>query len=125
MIKSFALACAFFLVSTQAFAINCHGTEPFWGAEITSDQVVYESPDLTEPMTYSITSVGAAAGYVSDFIQIYQNNNGPVAIVKNQTCSDGMSDFDYPKEVIIFTGTATLYGCCGVGTPAVELPDAN
>ncbi len=107
------LACL--TVSSQAFAISCHGTEPFWGAEVSKQQVVVEMPGDQGPQTIPVNAIGAAAGFTSDYVQVYKNDNGPAAVVIGNKCTDGMSDFTFPQEVIIFTGTTTLYGCCGEG----------
>ncbi len=107
------LACL--TVSSQAFAISCHGTEPFWGAEVSGQKVVVEMPGDQDAQAIPVNSVGDAAGFTSDYVQVYKNDNGPAAVVIGNKCTDGMSDFTYPQEVIIFTGTATLYGCCGKG----------
>lgn len=102
-------------VSSQAFAISCHGTEPFWGAEITDKEVVLDYPGDEKVPELLVDEVGAAAGYVSDYIKVYKNQGNPVAVVLGNKCSDGMSDFTYPQEVMIFNGSTTLYGCCGEG----------
>lgn len=102
-------------ISEDTSALNCHGTEPFWGATLTEENVALEGPGFETPVSLPVTSVTGAAGYLADFLKVYSNQNGPVAIVTSNKCSDGMSDFTYPREVILFSGSATLYGCCGEG----------
>ena len=106
---------ASFLFSLNAAAIDCHGTEPFWGAEISDQKVVLEGPGYEPSLTLPVNSVSGAAGFTADFLKVYSNDNGQVAVVTSNKCSDSMSDFIFPNEVIIFTGSTTLYGCCGEG----------
>lgn len=101
----------------QAETINCHGTEPFWGAIITSDKLSLEGVTDEENVSIDITGVSAAAGYSTDFVKAFSNMNGPVATVISKTCDDSMSDFDYPQQVVIYLGSKVLYGCCGKGVP--------
>lgn len=103
-------------IASQSFALDCAGTEPFWGATLSSDKIEVTDVVMEESITVMpVTEISGAHGYTSEFLQVYSNQNGPVAIVTSNSCNDGMSDFTYPKEVIIFTGTGTLYGCCGEG----------
>ena len=103
------------LFSGQAMALSCHGTEPFWGAEISPEKVIFIDPILESEKTIDLVSKEAPAGFSDSFMQIYTNANGPVAVVTSNKCSDGMSDFVYPNELILFTDNGTLYGCCGEG----------
>ena len=106
--------------STNAFAMSCAGTEPFWGAEISSDKIVLEGPGYETPLALPVTSVSGAWGFTADFLKVYSNDNGQVAVMTSNKCSDSMSDFEFPNEIIIFTGTGTLYGCCGKGVAVGE-----
>lgn len=103
------------LFSANAFALECGGTEPFWGATVSKSSVDIRSLGEPENQSIAVTSVEAASGYTSEFLQIYKNDNGPVAVVTSNKCNDSMSDYIYPKEIIIFTGSETFYGCCGDG----------
>lgn len=113
--KSIFLSILVSLFSLNALALNCHGTEPFWSADLSTDKIVFDNFGDVE--TFPVSEIDSAFGYTASFLQIYKNNRGPVAIVTTNKCSDGMSDFEYPNEIILFTGTGTFYGCCGVGVP--------
>ena len=102
-----------FLFSANALAMNCRGTEPGWIAKISDGEIVLEGQGYPAPKTLSVNSVSSAEGSSVDLLAIYSNNNGPVAAMKTIECNDGMSDDNFPKEIIIFTGTAVLHGCCG------------
>ena len=112
--KSILLVLIASLFSVNALALNCHGTEPFWGATVSTDKVEFVDFD-EQVQTTPITEVKAAAGFTSSFMQIYVNARGPVAIVTSNSCSDSMSNFTFPKEIILFTEMGVRYGCCGEG----------
>lgn len=103
------------LYSGQSFALECHGTEPFWDATVVSHKVEVSGPNFHERLP--VDGLSTASGMTSDFLKVYTKNNIPVAIVTSNTCDDGMSDFEYPNAVIIFTSSSVLYGCCGKGVP--------
>jgi uncharacterized membrane protein len=102
--------------ANSAFAVSCHGTEPFWQAELNADSVVF-TPAGSAPESQKVDEVTSAVGIAWAFMQVYQNSDGPVAVVKTQECNNGMSDETFPQEVILFKNGDTYYGCCGVGTP--------
>ena len=128
--KKIILANLLILIAFSNFAIsetktdtkevlNCGGTEPFWDIAITDEKIVFGMGFPTEEGTSEmISKVSTAHGMPNtpdSFLRVYSNFRGPVATVISQKCNDGMSDFIYPKEVILYTPFGTLYGCCGKG----------
>lgn len=106
------LAVAFF--SQNSFALDCHGTEPFWAANLTQEQVKLVDPVVQKETLLPVTRISRAAGYTEEFLSVYSNGSTPVATVrKTDSCNNGMSEETYPQEVILFNGEETLYGCCG------------
>lgn len=113
MLKGF-LSLVFCLSTFSAFAqVHCFGTEPFWNATL-SDQEVEVNMMGGDSYTQKIAGVSGALGFQASFMQVYSNLRGPVAVVKQAECNDGMSDRTYSHEVTIFTDLDTLYGCCRV-----------
>ncbi len=110
----------FALLTSNAQALNCSGTEPFWGATVSDDKIVLEGPGYETPYSIAVTGVTSAIGISADFLKVYSNDNGQVAVVTGNKCTDGMSDFEFPNEIILFTGSGTLYGCCGEGVATGE-----
>ncbi|MAF79242.1 MAG: hypothetical protein CME60_13860 [Halobacteriovoraceae bacterium] len=102
------------MFSLNTMALSCHGTEPFWGAEITKDLVSLDfiGEGIKE---IPITEVHEAAGFVSGFVTTFSSGGKPVAVTTSNKCNNSMSDHIFPKEVIIFLGETVLYGCCGEG----------
>ena len=111
---------AFPLMSQSALALNCFGTEPFWGAEISEHKLTLREMGEEATISIPLTSTSGVAGYTEDFVRIYANMNGPVAVVTSTPCNDGMSDYIYPQQIVLFTGAYNLYGCCGQGVPEGE-----
>ncbi len=115
-----ALLVAFPLLSQPALALNCFGTEPFWRAEISTQKLVLQKMSEEVAISIPLTSRSGVAGYTQDFVQVHSNMNGPVAVVTSTPCNDGMSDYTYPQQIILFTGADNLYGCCGRGVPDTQ-----
>ncbi|MBL6991407.1 MAG: hypothetical protein ISR65_16610 [Bacteriovoracaceae bacterium] len=111
MKKIFASVLLSIVFCGQLHALDCFGTEPFWGAKVSDSSVELNMMD-NKISTFPILKTLAAAGMTSKFLKVYSDNRGPVATVISQKCNDGMSDIVHPKEVVIYTPTAVLYGCC-------------
>lgn len=121
MFKSILTLTTLALFNAQALALDCRGTEPFWAATLTNSALTLEFPgEKVAPLP--ITSTKGASGMSEDFLKVYKDERGPVAVLQSQECSDGMSDHIFPQEVILFTGSQTLYGCCGQPT---NIPDSH
>lgn len=85
------------------------GTEPFWGVEITPENLAYSGVDVTEvraanpgPTIQGTTAVYAAAG---------ADGTALVVTLIATECSDGMSDRVYPLTARVEVGQQTLNGC--------------
>ena len=115
--KLFSILASIFLLSGNALAVSCHGTEPFWGAEVTKDKIVLNMVgfEADAPKTLAVSSVSGAAGYTASFLKVYSNQGKKVAVMTSNKCDNGMSDHIFPNQIIIFNGAETLYGCCGEG----------
>lgn len=114
--KKILLGSMLLAFSAHSFAIGCHGTEPFWTVEISEEKMNLATV-TTEDSTI-VTNVTAPAGMPNTndgYVRIFSNSRGPVATLISNKCNDGMSPFIYPKSIIIFTPTGSLYGCCGEG----------
>jgi uncharacterized membrane protein len=113
-----ALSTSVALASASAQEVtSCGGTEPFWDLDIGPKQIqLRELGDRT--MTMASRPAGTARGYTADFLALYQGKvieeEGRYmnVMIKRASCSDGMSDIDYPFEVLVLSGTELLRGCC-------------
>ena len=105
-----------FSFNSASAALSCFGTEPFWSAKVSDEAVILKLWD--DKQTLIVSDVSAPAGMPNieiGHIRILSDKRGPLAVLTANSCSDGMSDEDYPKEIILFSGSTTLYGCCRAG----------
>jgi uncharacterized membrane protein len=98
-----------------AWEFWCHGTEPFWGIQISEAEggIFFKNmADETgtqyawdEPQTDGATS------------WVYETNDAPGSknhlkiAIKKENCSDGMSDIEYEYSATVTRGKETLRGC--------------
>jgi heat shock protein HslJ len=85
------------------------GTEPFWALELTGREMVFTEANapgvrIAEPQPRPIH------GFAGD---IYQGSRIHLNIVRNQRCSDGMSDRVYPDRVQVDVDGRRFEGCGG------------
>ncbi|MBC5796082.1 hypothetical protein H5968_13235 [Sphaerospermopsis sp. LEGE 00249] len=108
------------LVSDQSIAQSskieefvARGTEPFWSVTVGRRGIIYSSPgnrDQTFPYTAPLT----AQGRPNDLVRVYRfrgRENNMLILRKVNSCSDGMSDKNYPYSAILMLGNRVLEGC--------------
>lgn len=105
-----------------ALPLRCAGTEPFWGLALTPGQpaLVLETPDRGAER---LTRRGDAtiAGLRPRTLGLaLEGRRGPAfAVIRAESCSDGMSERTYGLSILLFTpvaeGLAGLRGCCRIG----------
>jgi uncharacterized membrane protein len=103
-------------VKPAANKLVCTGTEPFWSVEITDTNLyvnMLDGPQYSVPVTFRQTSannktiavIGGAAG----------TNNTQTFMQKVSSCSDGMSDTNYPYSITaVLNNSKVVSGCCKV-----------
>ena len=104
---------------TTGFALRCTGTEPFWSLEIKEEHGVFETPE-GDRSSWKASGWRLAAGQRPGHrfaIQLGTENAqavGWMAVWRpQQFCTDGMSDLQFPYEVMVTTPTGRdLAGCC-------------
>jgi uncharacterized membrane protein len=84
------------------------GTEPFWNLLIDEHNLTFIQPDAQPVTQPTPTPINGFAG------PLYQTPRIDVNIVKNQRCSDGMSDRDYPDKVQVTVDGRRFDGCGGL-----------
>lgn len=84
------------------------GTEPFWNARIAGATLTYTTPEdqkgKTIPIERRDTGIGAVFSGTLDGAPL-------VLTVTKRTCSDGMSDRDYPFSTVLTIGSQRRVGC--------------
>ncbi|MGH6658585.1 MAG: COG3650 family protein [Sphingomicrobium sp.] len=84
------------------------GTEPFWNVLIDPVNITFIEPDAAPINQRTPTPINGFAG------PIYQTPRINVNIVRNQQCSDGMSDRVYPDRVQVTVDGRQFSGCGGL-----------
>lgn len=113
--KKLIFTLLFAATANSAFAgtiWKCGGTEPFWGATILENKVVFADPELENPSISSIVSRRSAAGVGPDYVFVVKTKSLSATVVSG-SCTDGMSDTEYSHHIVIDRGhQSVLYGCC-------------
>ena len=97
-------------------SFECSGTEPFWSLAIRSDKLALS--EMSGPGYAGPAGNRTMAAGRTDRLSIrgFSDGQNLTAVIARQTCSDGMSDIDYPftADVLISTpeGHRHLAGCC-------------
>jgi len=84
------------------------GTEPFWNLLIDERNLTFIQPEGAPILQPTPPVINGFAG------PIYQTRRIGVNIVKNQQCSDGMSDRVYPDKVQVTVDGRQFNGCGGL-----------
>ncbi|MCB1462188.1 MAG: SH3 domain-containing protein [Nitratireductor sp.] len=96
----------------------CGGTEPFWDAKFGGGELKLTSMadgNLTLPLTSAIPAVGRRHRFA--LIATQANARMTAMLGRYESCSDGMSDFDYGWRIdlLVEDGAKPAYayeGCC-------------
>jgi uncharacterized membrane protein len=95
---------------------SCSGTEPFWDLTIRNGELKFKYDDLV--MELNSVKAGKAIGAPESLIALYQGKVVGkdrflnVIIMRDDQCSDGMSDRRYLARVHILSGKDLYTGCC-------------
>lgn len=98
-------------------AVSCVGTEPFWSLKITPQKLSFDRLGFGT-MTIANGGPRAAEGQMIESLALYQgrlqedSRRFMNVIISPRSCSDGMSDTDYPFEVLVLSGSSLFRGCC-------------
>jgi uncharacterized membrane protein len=87
------------------------GNEPFWSVEIDpSENIQFRLADWNKPVEFRLT--GKSAGIDSVFYSGATKDSILITLtILPQFCSDGMSDFVYPKKVLVNYNQQEFSGC--------------
>lgn len=88
-------------------AYKALGTEPFWRLAMGRSTMVFE------PMDGPIVRQKMPRAKKTRYGHVYWTRRVQVAIIRNQKCSDGMSDYVYRDEVKVTVDGRQFIGCGG------------
>ncbi|WP_315790116.1 hypothetical protein [Fischerella sp. JS2] len=122
VVCSSTIAVAFQLNSNHLLAQNpinteefiARGTEPFWSVTVSKKNgIVYSTPE-NRKLTFPYVTPLQASGRPADLLRVYRlrgKTNNTLIIKKEDACSDGMSDKQYPYSATLILGNTVLEGC--------------
>lgn len=90
--------------------IDARGTEPFWNLEIRPGAITLTRPEPSKPVTVANPGVQETGGEAVWSTSV-DGKAFIVTLVNEGTCSDGMSDLDYPYMAVVTLGELTYRGC--------------
>lgn len=99
--------------ATKAVEFTVNGTEPFWNVTVNQRGIVYSSPEVKR-QAYPYVAPMTASGRPADLLRVYRLRGKPegmLIIEKVDSCSDGMSDRNYPYSAVLILGNRVLNGC--------------
>ena len=97
-----------FAAIAETAVLHLLGTEPFWGGEISSGQLIWTTPE-NPAGTRAPVARFAGRGGLSFSGQLDEQ---PIDLmITPASCSDGMSDRTYPYVVTVTLGDQQLQGC--------------
>ena len=110
MIRALLAAVGILALAVPAAAAKPYGalgTEPFWSLQISSKTMTFDQMD--QPKVRQATPRPRK----TKFGRIYWTRRISVAIISNQPCSDGMSDYVYRDDVTVTVDGQKYLGCGG------------
>jgi uncharacterized membrane protein len=105
------------------FNLRCVGTEPFWSLDLTTGQAIFLGPEGLS-IKWRASHWRQAAGFgpghrfAIELGSAEHSHEGWAAVSRaQQFCTDGMSDFEYPYDVIITIPRGDIMGGCCARAP--------
>jgi uncharacterized membrane protein len=97
-----------------------HGSEPFWGVEVTESAIVFRSPEHLNGLTFSTDSAEHSEHADSAIWRGIRGGGEPAEItvqVRRIPCRDGMSGEYFGWSASVRLGARDLTGCAAEGFP--------
>ena len=107
--------------ATPDSALMALGNEPFWNVRVTAREILYRDPEHQKGYhfrpVYPVEE-GDARVYRTER-DVPANDSGPRTLelrIRRGTCSDGMSDRQYPMMAALKIGDLAYTGCAWIQT---------
>jgi uncharacterized membrane protein len=99
--------------------LDCAGTEPFWSIRLSPGYAHADLMFAERRYQFRITRFHKAMNRTDiALVRGAARNASLQLIVRNESCSDGMSDNTYPySAVALISGLNTIAGCCRPASP--------
>ena len=102
-----------FAQTSEIEEFNVVGNEPFWDIKIEKTGIVYQALDQkTQYFPYSYPL--SAQGRPIDQVRVYQlrgKRNNMLILNRVESCSDTMSEKNYPYSATLIMGNQVFDGC--------------
>lgn len=99
-----------------ANVLVCSGTEPFWRIDVSDANLsvkMMDGPQYNVPVTFRQTSANNTT--IAVIAGVAGTNNTQAFMQKVDSCSDGISDTNYPYSVTaVLNNQRVVSGCCQV-----------
>lgn len=93
----------------------CHGTEPFWGIQISEAEGGIFFKNMADETgtryTWNEPRTNGSTSWVYEASAIPSDKDRLKIVIKKEKCTDGMSDIEYNYSVEVTKGKETLRGC--------------
>lgn len=105
------------------FPLNCFGTEPFWGLEVSGAKASFTTiAGEVEKLPLTASGWIKARGLIDRFVIRFDGPpkapNGYLSVLSmEQRCSDNMSEDAYPYHATLIGPNGEVYGGCCVRAP--------
>lgn len=98
------------------FELQCSGTEPFWSLSLKNNEAIWSQIGEAQS-TWHASARSTAAGTLGGAYAVRLDDDGAAGFAavtrRYQFCYDGMSDLQYPYEVLLMTPDDRVFsGCC-------------
>jgi uncharacterized membrane protein len=99
--------------------LDCSGTEPFWSVAVTPGQARADMMFAERRYVFRINRVQSAMNRTDIMLVGGARKAGQMSlVVRHESCSDGMSDNNYPySAVALLSGLDMVAGCCRPAFP--------
>lgn len=90
--------------------LDARGTEPFWNLQIRAGAITLTRPEPAKPVSAANPGV-QETGSEAVWSTTADGKAFIVTLVDEGTCSDGMSELNYPYMAVVTLGELTFRGC--------------
>jgi uncharacterized membrane protein len=100
--------------------LDCSGTEPFWSISLSPGSARADLMFAQRRYLFRITRFQQAMNRtdIAHITGAASRSTSMSLIVRRESCSDGMSDTNYPySAVALISGVNTIAGCCRPAPP--------
>lgn len=92
--------------------LHCSGTEPFWGMELSYSRADVSFAFNEREIRAGFSAPTSPAGRTNNWLRTRFEQETEFLLIEAETCSDGMSDKNYPYSILVKLEDNLIAGCC-------------